>query len=306
MSTLADVLARGQGNERPFRCEAHDDNQASASVNVTLGVWYCYACHASGKVDTKSKKALALADLQAMINPEVAVRTYAEAYLELFDNDLGNWAKRFPRWIRWHASFGSDPITGDATFPVRTPNGILAGVGRRVESPAAGESRFRYPPRWSASRSMFFAGLHDEVLCITEGASDTVANAEAGCFSAACYGSGVHAPQIELIARHHPKLVLLGLDADDAGQRGTYGFTDNKGKKMPGAKEILERSYEVAVIDWAFEHAKDSASLPVAVRADLIARTVAGTRYGANKSSFAAMQAINATRLQADYATQEE
>lgn len=302
MSSLADVIASGQGIERPFQCEVHDDHQASASVNVLLGVWYCFACQASGRIDPKSKrKAPSVAELQAMADPEVSARCYPEAYLELFDNDLGNWAQRFPSWVRHAFRLGCDPLTGDATFPVRTPSGQLAGVGRRREQPAEGEPRFRYPPRWSASRSLFVAGRPAEVLSLVEGASDAVAIAEAGGYAAAAYGSGLHYPQLELIARIAPKLVVLAFDDDDAGRRAVYGWDTDKGRHVPGARELLSGSYEVATLDWGELGVKDAAAATVSARRDLLAKIVSGSYYGAQKSNFVAELTIRSVQGQADY-----
>jgi hypothetical protein len=302
MSSLADAIANGQGIERPFQCEAHDDHQASASVNVVLGVWYCFACQASGRIDPKSKrKAPSVAELQAMLDPEVSVRCYSEAYLELFDNDLGNWATRFPAWVRWSARFGCDPLTGDATFPVRTPSGQLAGVGRRREHPAESESRFRYPPRWSASRSMFIAGRQSEILSLVEGASDSVAIAEAGGYAAAAYGSGLHFPQMELIARVAPKLVVLAFDDDDAGRRAVHGWDTDKGRHVPGARELLADSYEVVTLDWGELGVKDAAAASVEGRRELLAKTVGSSYYGAQKTNFVAELTIRSVQDQADY-----
>lgn len=34
--------------ESPIRCPAHDDAHASASANISKGVWFCHACGAGG------------------------------------------------------------------------------------------------------------------------------------------------------------------------------------------------------------------------------------------------------------------
>ena len=70
--TLEDAIAVGQGVERPCRCPVHDDSQASASVNVIKGVWYCHACFASGTVD--GKKTPSVDSLKAMMEPEKIAR----------------------------------------------------------------------------------------------------------------------------------------------------------------------------------------------------------------------------------------
>lgn len=295
MTSLLDALNHGQGIERPFRCEKHDDHFSSATVNVLKKIWHCFACQASGRVDPKSKKAPALADLAAMLNPEEYVRVYPQSYLDLFDFDAGNFAMRFPPWVRWINRLGCDPLSGDSTFPVHTPGRQLAGVGRRVTSPEPGKPRFLYPPRWSASRSLFISGPAQPVVVLTEGASDAAACSETGLFAAAVYGSGVHSPQYELIAQLAPKLVLLGFDSDDAGQRAVAACHD----------QLAARS-EVAVVDWHSIGVKDAAAAPVDERAQLLARTVAGTYYGRANPKFPSGMHVRVLQMQAAHSAREE
>ena len=227
MTTLQEAIEQGRGVERPFRCTEHDDSHASASVNVVKGYWYCYVCHAKGNVD--AKKAPSLAELAQMMEPEHNCRIYPESYLDLFtvEADKGYWGTRFPDWLVWHAQLGEDPTSGECTFPVRTPEGRLAGVGRRQTNAmvdaakAAGEnpSRYKYPRRWSASRVLHGA-LKGPALVLVEGAADEAALREVGIPARAVYGSALHHPQVEYIKRIAPKYVLLGMDTDDAGERG--------------------------------------------------------------------------------------
>lgn len=215
--TLEEALLEGRGEERPFRCHVHDDSSASASVNVTKGVWYCFACFASGTVD--GKKVPSVTDLQAMVEPEAACREYPETYLELFDSERSYWHGRFPPWLVWTARLGQDPFTGHATFPVRTPEGRLAGVGRRDPDPEA-KPRYRYPPRWSAARVLH--GENDpktEIVVLVEGAADRESLTEIGVPALGCYGAGLHRPQVEALLRRAPRRVLLGFDQDEAGTR---------------------------------------------------------------------------------------
>ena len=222
MTTLDEAVATGQGIERPFRCHMHEDNQASASVNVLKGVWVCFACRASGTVD--GKKAPRLEELAAMLEPEKSCRVYPDAYLELF-NDPFYWETRFPAWVCQAMGLGEDPFTGDATFPVHTPGGLLAGVGRRHIEEDTGP-RYLYPKRWSASTTLFGTrGRYPAlpVLVLVEGAADATSCWEVGAPGLAVYGSGVHLPQRDLLARYNPRLILQGFDMDDAGERATTG-----------------------------------------------------------------------------------
>ena len=218
--TLEEAISQGQGIERPFRCPSHDDRQASASVNVLKGVWFCHACQAKGK--TTGKAAPKIDDLLALMEPEKAARPYPEAYLEMFLwAGPKYWDTRLPPWLTYALQMGEDPITGDATFPVHTPSGTLAGIGRRHVDAEKGK-RYLYPPHWSAAQSLFGMGgkwRHVDVITLVEGAADTAATMETGCQAFGVYGSGLHLPQIQLLARVQPRLILLGFDMDEAGEK---------------------------------------------------------------------------------------
>jgi 5S rRNA maturation endonuclease (ribonuclease M5) len=231
MTTLAEALADGRGNERPFRCHEHDDSSASASVNVAKGVWFCFTCHAKGTVD--GKKEPTTGDLLAMMEPEKAARVIPLRALEMYEPGSRRiyWHTRFPDWLVWQALLGEDPFTGDGTFPVWTPKGQLAGVGRRrvqpPTDPVTGKvigPRYKYPPRWSAARVLHGTGFvkgPQEIIVLVEGMADAVSLWELGVPAFAVYGSGLHAPQLEQIHRMGTKVVITGFDMDEAGSRAT-------------------------------------------------------------------------------------
>lgn len=270
--TLEEAMTLGRGTERPFRCHMHDDSNASASVNVLKGVWFCYACRAHGSAD--DKKAPAIADLLSMTEPEKAVRAHQESYLDLFDAPQGYWSTRFPDWLVWHQRLGQDPFTGFATFPVRTSKGRLAGVGRRDNDPQA-QPRYKYPSRWSASRMLHGMPTTERggLVVLTEGAADKESLTEVGITAYGCYGAGIHFPQVELLLQTNPKLVLCGFDMDEAGERATALTV-----------AALEDHVEVSRVQWT---AKDPADSPLleregAVLAAIIA--VSGMAYAADCS----------------------
>lgn len=250
-ATLQDALALGQGIERPFRCEVHDDSMASASVNVLKGVWYCHACHATGSVD--DKKAPSIEALEAMIKPDKSGRVYPDAFMELYDQP-GYWLNRFPAWVCHAMGLGQDPFTLDATFPVHTPGGMFAGVGRRKTVSEDPEyvlepkgvtvkqgPRYIYPRHWSAASTLFGTGGRYprlDVVCMVEGAADASSVWETGCPGLGVYGAGLHLPQRELLYRYHPKLILLGFDRDEAGEKAV-----SRAFKMVGRMAPLVRVY---------------------------------------------------------------
>ena len=274
MITLEEALDFGRGIERPFCCPAHPDMHASASVNVAKGVWYCYACAAKGRVD--GKRVPTDAELAAMLRPEENTRVYPQSWLEMFTSDATYWTGRFPGWLCAWAKLGSDPVTGDATFPVHTADGKLAGVGRRREY---GEPRYLYPPAWSASRTLAFHGIthFGDWLLLTEGFADAVACWGVGAPAVACYGAGVHYPQRELIARTGVKLIINAFDADGAGRAAAERSHDTLGDLA----EIID-------LDWETAGGKDPADVEVTARAELIVATVRSSTYGRRRTKTAA------------------
>lgn len=270
MSTLGEVLVTGRGIERPFRCEAGEHTGETASVNVLKGVWLCYSCHASGVVD--SHRVPTPDELASMLEPEQACREYPQSWLALYGVG-GYWLDRFPDWVCWHQGLGEDPWTGEGTYPVHTPGGRLAGIGRR--NLGNDGPKYRYPKHWSASRSMFGSrGAYRpvDVMLIVEGAADACAGWEVGCPTWATFGSGLHAPQVELVHRMRPRLVLLGQDADRAGERGA-----------DETRAALADLCEVRRVAWDAE-AGDPAAMDPGDRLDSLIEAVGGSSYGQTKA----------------------
>lgn len=265
--TLEDALSSGRGIERPFTCPVGDHSHPTASVNVVKMLWYCYSCHGKGAVD--SQRVPSDRELEAMLEPEKAARVYPSSYLELFSYG-GYWAERFPLWLCSYLRLGEDPWSGEGTYPVHTPAGQLAGVCRRAltEGPWP---KYKYPQAWSASRALFGshgAWRHHEVLMLGEGAADAAAGWEIGCPSYATYGSGLHGPQIELIARMTPRLILLGFDNDTAGNRAADQAHDQLGHLA-----------DVVRVNW--EEYNDPAAAPVEERRAIIENLLPGRFYDA-------------------------
>ena len=92
-----------------------------------------------------------------------------------------------------------------------------------------------------------------------EGYADAAAGWEVGCPSYSTYGSGVHAPQVELIARMNPKLILLGFDKDDAGERAAEQAFESCGHLC-----------DLARVDW--QEYKDPAEVPLQRRREILMR----------------------------------
>lgn len=232
--SLTEALETGRGIERPFNCPEHEDSRASASVNVELGVWYCYACGAKG--NTKSgkhdKSYLRLLEPEAEIPelPPLAV-DFTNAYYGYGPY----WAERFGVDVAREFNTGIDPVTGLPCVPIHNPAGTkVHGFLQRTLADHPDLPKYLYPSRVPVSRLLF--GYHLlpstlRLLVLVEGASDVMAlyshlGTPKGCGAVAVYGCGLHAPQARLVNRIRPVKVLVAMDADDAGLRGAARSAD--------------------------------------------------------------------------------
>jgi DNA primase len=92
-----------------------------------------------------------------------------------------------------------------------------------------------------------------------------------GIAGLAVYGSGVHLPQYELLARYNPQVVLLGFDMDDAGERATRS-----------AMHDLKGRYNMARVPWLDN---DPAATPLDERLESLLMAVSASGYGNNRFS---------------------
>lgn len=218
--TLDDVLADGRGTERAFQCHKHDDQHASASVNVLSGLWVCYACGARGTVAGHvPDPSLVVRSLSEDAPP----RQYPEAWLDLFDGNgtTGYWADRVGQATAEHFRCGTHPVTGAPTYPMRDLSGRILGVV--VRSDEAPKYRYPYGPRTSET---FFSShnrlVRKPVAVLVEGAPDVMALYDSGLPDRwqvlGCYGAGLHAPQIEALRDSNPSIIVAAFDGDAAGQ----------------------------------------------------------------------------------------
>lgn len=95
--TLSDAITQGKGNERTFCCPVHDDQNASARVNVAKGVWYCHGCGAKGRVDGFYEPDPM--NLLEQINDFAKEqRYYPESWLDIYDSPNDSyWRERFTK-----------------------------------------------------------------------------------------------------------------------------------------------------------------------------------------------------------------
>lgn len=225
LTTLAEAIASGWGTERSFNCHVHDDSNASASVNVEKGVWFCYACGAKGKVnDVIENPDMTYLPKRIERMLEVPPEPYPESWLDLFDAEIHEyWLERFLPTTCRHFRLGYDPSVGKPCYPLRYEDGAVAGLVYR--SIDGSEPKYKYP--WGIDVTQLLFNHEPYVvndLWVTEGAADAMAVWESGVLGehdavVAMYGSDLKMAQVDLIRRREPERVVFCTDMDNAGMQ---------------------------------------------------------------------------------------
>lgn len=261
--TIEDALTLGYGTERSFLCPVHEDRTPSASVNALTGLWVCYTCGASGKVDLDRVEI----DPDSVIREmrkytrivEEETRHYAEGWLDIYDaSGPGDyWQGRFLPETCQQFRLGEDPNGEWATYPLRDNQGQILGLVRRA---LAGQpEKYKYPRGVDITQYLFnYHACTGDVLVLTEGATDAIAAVEVGHEAMAVYGSRASAKQKIAMRRYAPRAVILGFDADDAGDKAAATWE----KALVGVLCVRAT--------WHPSLGKDLAGMPVATRAQVL------------------------------------
>lgn len=272
MITLDSALSTGRGLERAFNCPVHDDKNASASVNVTKMVWYCYACNAHGSIKDHVPTA---EDVLKSLEAEVPAYVYSDAWLDLFDADSPSeyWSKRYGEKTASWFRCGTDFKDGAPTYPVRYLNGNLVGVVRRYEDK---KPKYMYPSGIKISTMLFGDIKPVPVIVLVEGAGDVMALHQSGIPDhwtvLGVYGAGLHYPQTQIISDLSPKVVLAAFDADNAGNAAASR-----------AEQQLSNIAPVIKIDWSSANGKDPGEIPVSDRIGIISTALKNSAYSKHK-----------------------
>jgi len=257
--SLDEAMASGRGTERPFTCPSHDDVNPSASVNVVKGVWFCYVCFASGALKDHVPD---IEEAIKVLRGDSRPRVYEESWLDLFDADHCSpyWVSRVGIEVASANRCGTT-LTGEPTYPLRDSHGRLLGVVTRHED----KPKYRYPFNVSTSTTVYGRIKPSKVVVLVEGAGDEMA-LEQGLMppswtALGTYGAGLHYPQIEMVERCNPSVVLAAFDDDDAGTRARLLAT------------ALLPEHPVLSVPWRSFGGKDAAEVHVNDRVEAL-RTI--------------------------------
>ena len=227
-----------------IECPWHDDGQPSLSINTLKGVFKCHAGCAEGKLAIFLAKYLGISRFEAEqlafmppepfaedfnLFPEFDLKQKEIELLPLPEIEQTYDASRVPRSAlergftpkvlkQWGC--GLDTSTGALVIPVYDEFGRFVSENRR--QPEGWKPKYHMPPDFQKRRVLFGFNrlpIDTEILCITEGALDTIWLDCHGFRSVALFGVTLTEYHIALL-KTLPKLreIIICLDNDERGK----------------------------------------------------------------------------------------
>lgn len=228
-----DVRSRS-GLEWMALCPFHDDTSPSFAINVSLGVFVCYACGEKGRVDsafgTTVKRETNIDDVKSKINGLRA----APPVQKDWGAWVGHWAKcHVDQWsqrgindvnVLHNFELGFDVINNALSIPVHHPaSRRVVSVIKRAIAPEPGELRYRYERGFKISQHLFGSiqvrELSPRWCVITEGSIDALAMWQVGIPAVALLGARVSTDQGKLLRAVDPFGFVVMTDNDRAGKQ---------------------------------------------------------------------------------------
>lgn len=240
-----------RGDELRAKCPLHSDNNPSFSLNISTGLWQCFSGCGSGQftnlveqilgcgfqeardwVDTNGRqtsaeqlsKRLAL-ELGQKEEFEKAVENteWRNKYNLLKNNVMPLWfLKRGFTWETiWAWGIKYDPALDAVTIPVRWNNEIVGTVTRHIKE---GYPKYQNSPNLPRSEILFglsFINANKSFIILTEGCLDTLWGWQCGFPTVGLLGTFLSDKQIGILKDRRFGEIILALDNDEAGYKGT-------------------------------------------------------------------------------------
>ena len=226
-----------------IECPWHDDNSPSLSINTLKGVWICQAGCGGGKMAAFLARYLGISRFEAEklsfiapdeyddlnLFPDFILEEKKEELLPLPEIEQTYDASRVPSAAlergftpkvlkRWGC--GLDLSTGALVIPVYDEFGRFVSENRR--QPEGVIPKYYIPPDFKKSRVLFGFNRLDietEILCITEGALDTIWLDLHDIPAVALFGVTLTEHHIVLLkSLSRLKEIILCLDNDERGK----------------------------------------------------------------------------------------
>ena len=225
------------GDEFLCHCPWHaDTSQGHLYVNGNRGLYLCFSCGAKGSIDNMDIGRIVVGsdDVREKINSlrnrrkMSDVKTYPESWLAQFDVPHPYWVeeRELPEDVVSQFRLGYDPFTNRCTMPLRDMHGRILGVTyRRLDD---GKPKYLHPKKFPIGRHLYGAWLLTDqtTVAITEGQVDAIRCWASRVPAVATMGARITKDQIKVLQRSNVRNVVLMLDNDAAGIKGTVQMNE--------------------------------------------------------------------------------
>ena len=234
-------------NQFTLHCPFHEDQRESCAINVDKGVWICFAGCGQGSLKyfiwklsgrpweevneqlTKQDTEINFSDILGLEHDvsfndprEVATLDTPEGLISI---PSGHWIYKrgftAETLVRWGCKTNN---YNDLVIPVENKLSEIVGyITRRQQA----IPKYMFTTGFAKASNLF--GINQlyetDTLYVVEGALDAMWLNQHGYSSVAVLGASVSHLQVELISSLKPSEVVLALDNDEAGKKGTAKAT---------------------------------------------------------------------------------
>lgn len=224
------TVTQVSGDEFLCMCPFHQDTSSGhLYANAIKGVYLCMSCGAKGSIesldiprivvgsDDVREKIRRMRDgkQEQVYKPESWLMRYAVPH-EYWTEERG-----LPPGVVSMFGLGYDPMTDRCTMPLRDMQGRILGVTfRRLDD---GKPKYLHPKKFPVGRYLYGAWLlsDEQTVALVEGQVDAIRGWAARVPALSLMGARITRDQIRVLQRANVRTVVLMLDNDAAGTRGT-------------------------------------------------------------------------------------
>jgi DNA primase len=246
------------GDEFLCMCPWHDDtSQGHLYVNGIKGLYLCMSCGAKGSLANLSLPRIVVGSddvrekIERFRKGRKPIRFHPEAWLRQFDVPHDYWTQErgLPSEVVHQFRLGYDPFTNRCTMPLRDAHGRILGVTyRRLDG---GKPKYLHPKGFPTGKYLYGAWLlgEERTVALVEGQVDACRGWASRVPALALMGARITRDQIKALQHLGVRTVVLMLDNDAAGLRGTVQIAEAMKGSGIRVKSGWYRDYWMGVKD---------------------------------------------------------
>ena len=219
------------GAEFQAICPWHTDRSGHLYVNGVSGLFLCMVCGKKGSLEHIAVRPTVLGSddvrekLARIAAKDSTVTYYPEAWLNKFDAPHSYWSaeRKLPLDVIERFRLGYDPFSNRMTIPLRDTDGRVLGVTyRRLDDR---KPKYLHPKGFPTGKFLYGAWLlkDERRVALVEGQVDAIRCWSERVPALGLMGARLTEDQKKVLQRLNIKTVVLMLDNDAAGRRGTIG-----------------------------------------------------------------------------------